>query len=68
MKVLLHYKVNGVEYTEEFESPSDAIDAGVSQLIEKRASPQLVSINGKVISNQDDLFIAWEQALQNTDV
>lgn len=61
MRVLLHYRVNGVDAFAEYESPTEAIHAAIVQINAKKASPQMVTtFDGKVIATQDDLHIAWE--------
>lgn len=61
MKVTLHFQVKGQTLVEEYDSPTDAIYAGVDKLFRQVGVPKcVISFNGEVIANQDDLFIAWE--------
>jgi mannitol/fructose-specific phosphotransferase system IIA component (Ntr-type) len=64
MKSILKFQVNGIEQQLEFESPSDAIDTGVNQLLAREAVPISVSYQGKLIATKDDFSILWDEALR----
>lgn len=65
MKSILNFQVNGVESQLEFDSPSDAIETGINQLLEKAAMPMSVTLNGKVLASKDDFSILWEEAIRS---
>ena len=64
MKSLLTYQVNGIRHTMEFDSPSDAINYGLGQMLAHEGLPISVTYNNKTVATQDDFYLLWEEALK----
>jgi hypothetical protein len=65
MKATLTYLVNGEPQQIEFDSASDAIDAGVQKLLSYEGYPVSVTYNGQTLATQGDFSILWDDWLRS---
>lgn len=64
MTVILSYKKMGMPGTIPFDTPSDAMEEALQILITKWGVPTGVTVDGRQIANQDDLFLLWEDRMR----